>query len=72
MLSSETVGTHDKDIHHFGCNCYSSSEGSNADCIMIQAWKDMLARLHIYFEEPDFSEPELVGWEEDTEATLEE
>lgn len=69
VLSSEEIGTHEKDIGNFGCNCYSSSEPYNSDCIMIGAWKDMLARLIIYFEEPGFSEPEIVDMGRNTYAS---
>ncbi|KAJ5156049.1 hypothetical protein N7492_008852 [Penicillium capsulatum] len=64
VLSAKPVGSHDNDSGQYGCNCYSSSEPANTDCIMIAAWRDMLARLWIYFEERDYAEPSLSGVQE--------
>ncbi|KAL5343426.1 Arb2 domain-containing protein [Aspergillus crustosus] len=43
-----------------GCNCYSSGEELNAECIMPRVWRDVLTWLEKAFEDEAFGEEELV------------
>ncbi|KAL4751592.1 hypothetical protein BDW72DRAFT_212657 [Aspergillus terricola var. indicus] len=43
-----------------GCNCYSSGEELNAECIVPRAWKHMLAWLDRAYEDPELCEAQLI------------
>lgn len=43
-----------------GCNCYSSGEELNVECIMPKAWRSMLQWLEKAHEDPNFGEVQLV------------
>lgn len=40
----------------FGCNCYSSGEGLNVECIIPASWSDMLKWLDMLAKDPEYSE----------------
>ncbi|KAL4819332.1 Arb2 domain-containing protein [Aspergillus spinulosporus] len=43
-----------------GCNCFSSGEELNSECILPRAWKHMLAWLDRAYESPGFCEAQLI------------
>lgn len=43
-----------------GCNCYSSGEALNVECIMPSAWKSMLEWLEKCHADPTYGEVVLV------------
>lgn len=47
------------DAEKHGCNCYSSGEELNAECIMPKAWRHMLEWLRRAYEDEGFSEAQL-------------
>ncbi|OOF95955.1 hypothetical protein ASPCADRAFT_405644 [Aspergillus carbonarius ITEM 5010] len=60
MISNQPVGLPVASSHDHGCNCYSSGEGLNVECIMPQAWKNMLEWLDQTFADPNHCEARLV------------
>ncbi|KAJ6020631.1 hypothetical protein N7540_006135 [Penicillium herquei] len=56
VLSPDPVGTTQAGYRLYGCNCYSSGENLNSECIIPSAWKDMLQWLDILHKDPDHSE----------------
>ncbi|KAL4872378.1 Arb2 domain-containing protein [Aspergillus spectabilis] len=59
-LSYEPLGYPLPGVKEHGCNCYSSGEELNAECIMPRVWRDMLGWLGRAFEDKGFGEEELV------------
>lgn len=53
-----------------GCNCYSSGEVLNVECIMPSAWKSMLEWLEQCYEDPTYGEIELVVGEDAADLGL--
>ncbi|KAL2223180.1 Arb2 domain-containing protein [Thermoascus aurantiacus ATCC 26904] len=53
-----------------GCNCYSSGEALNVECIMPSAWKSMLEWLEQCYEDPTYGEIELVVGEDAADLGL--
>ncbi|KAL4952328.1 Arb2 domain-containing protein [Aspergillus filifer] len=62
LLSPEPLGfpLPSSEREEYGCNCYSSGEGLNAECILPRAWGSMLGWLGRAFEDEEFGEGELV------------
>ncbi|RAL00678.1 uncharacterized protein BO80DRAFT_356447 [Aspergillus ibericus CBS 121593] len=60
MISNQPVGLPVASSHDHGCNCYSSGEALNIECIMPQAWKNMLEWLDQTFADPNHCEARLV------------
>ncbi|KAJ5608909.1 hypothetical protein N7528_009476 [Penicillium herquei] len=56
VLSSEPLGTTQAGYRLHGCNCYSSGESLNSECIIPAAWKDMLQWLDTLYKDPEHSE----------------
>ncbi|WEW60537.1 hypothetical protein PRK78_006024 [Emydomyces testavorans] len=48
----------------FGCNCYSSGEPLNVECIMPRAWGNMVAWLDEMYASPELEEIEVIVSEE--------
>ncbi|KAL5043533.1 hypothetical protein BDW71DRAFT_119048 [Aspergillus fruticulosus] len=64
VLSPEPLGSpisiaETQELDH-GCNCYSSGEALNAECILPRAWKQMLAWLDRTYEKPELCEAQLI------------
>jgi hypothetical protein len=55
-----------------GCNCYSSGEELHAECVIVSAWRSMLAWLDKLYADPTYKEVEVIveeefddgGWEQ--------
>lgn len=60
VLSEEPLGVPVEGIHQHGCNCYSSREALNIECIMPGAWKAMLEWLERVHADLDYYEARLV------------
>ncbi|KAL2827847.1 Arb2 domain-containing protein [Aspergillus pseudoustus] len=62
LLSGEPLGIPLFDSPEHGCNCYSSGEGLNVECIMPKAWPHMLEWLDRAYADPGYCEdqPEVV------------
>lgn len=71
MLSDEPTGVPVLGFREFGCNCYSSGEALNVECIMPKAWRSMLDWLNQLAADPQYAEPQLVIKQAD-EAGLED
>lgn len=57
VLSEKPVGSPEfRRYRDHGCNCYSSGEALNTECIMAAAWGDMLAWLDVLWKDPKFHE----------------
>ena len=57
VLSEKPVGTPEFGRYRdHGCNCYSSGEPLNTECIMASAWPDMVAWLDVLWKDPKFHE----------------
>jgi hypothetical protein len=59
LLSNEPLGLPLFDAPEHGCNCYSSGEGLNVECIMPKAWRHMLKWLDRAYAEPGYCEEQL-------------
>ncbi|KAL3468525.1 Arb2 domain-containing protein [Aspergillus heterothallicus] len=59
LLSDEPLGVPLFDSPELGCNCYSSGERLNVECIMPNAWLHMLRWLNRAYADPDFCEERL-------------
>ena len=46
--------------YEFGCNCYSSGETQNVECIMPRAWTSMLRWLNVMHKTPECEEVERI------------
>ena len=42
-----------------GCNCYSSGEALNIECVLPKAWKNMLEWLGRVHADPEYTEEKL-------------
>ncbi|PYI07261.1 hypothetical protein BO78DRAFT_429075 [Aspergillus sclerotiicarbonarius CBS 121057] len=60
MISNQPVGLPVASSHDHGCNCYSSGEALNIECIMPQAWKNMVEWLDQTFADPNHCEARLI------------
>ncbi|KAL3442068.1 Arb2 domain-containing protein [Aspergillus insuetus] len=73
LLSNEPLGLPLFDTPDHGCNCYSSGEGLNVECIMPKAWPHMLKWLDHAYADPDYCEEQLevvqIGTEGDATGT---
>ncbi|KAJ5667065.1 hypothetical protein N7507_002929 [Penicillium longicatenatum] len=56
LLSSTPLGSRMAGYRLYGCNCYSSGEGLNIECIIPASWRDMLKWLDMLAKNPDYSE----------------
>ncbi|KAJ5805443.1 uncharacterized protein N7503_003045 [Penicillium pulvis] len=56
LLSSTPLGSRMAGYRLFGCNCYSSGEGLNVECIIPASWRDMLKWLDMLGNDPGYSE----------------
>ncbi|KAJ5094486.1 hypothetical protein N7456_010347 [Penicillium angulare] len=56
ILSADPVGTPQSGYRNHGCNCYSSGENLNTECIIPAAWEDMLSWLDLIYKNPEYSE----------------
>ncbi|KAJ5574192.1 uncharacterized protein N7459_008619 [Penicillium hispanicum] len=56
VLSEAPVGTHQSGYRTHGCNCYSSGEALNSECIIVRAWPDMLKWLDMLYKDPEYAE----------------
>ncbi|KAJ5628834.1 hypothetical protein N7490_011062 [Penicillium lividum] len=75
LLSSTLCGSRMGGYRMYGCNCYSSGEGINTECIMPASWKDMLEWLDVLSNDPTYSEHVMLRGEdmdEDMRRGLEE
>lgn len=61
VLSDDDAGLAQKDVAHHGCNCYSSGESLNTDCMAIKAWPQMLSWLDKLYRDPYYSETRFIG-----------
>ncbi|PLN80712.1 Arb2 domain-domain-containing protein [Aspergillus taichungensis] len=59
VLSDKQVGLPVPGSDEHVCNCYSSGEELNVECIMPAAWKDMLEWLTRMYESPELCEEQL-------------
>ena len=59
VLSDKPVGMPVPGSDEHVCNCYSSGEELNVECIMPAAWKDMLEWLTRMYESPELCEEQL-------------
>ncbi|KAL2868599.1 uncharacterized protein BJX67DRAFT_45896 [Aspergillus lucknowensis] len=59
LLSDQPLGLPLFDTPEHGCNCYSSGEELNVECIMPKAWPHMLKWLNRAYEDPDYCEEQL-------------
>ncbi|RHZ74979.1 hypothetical protein CDV55_109205 [Aspergillus turcosus] len=59
VLSDKHVGFPLPGFQEYGCNCYSSGEELNTECIMPKAWEDMLEWLAKMYADPSDGEPHL-------------
>ena len=69
VLSDDDAGTAQKDVAHYGCNCYSSGESLSSDCMAIKAWPRMVAWLDKLYQDPSYSETRFIGSVSDEETT---
>ncbi|KAL2822125.1 Arb2 domain-containing protein [Aspergillus cavernicola] len=60
LLSHHPLGfpLNDEKVH--GCNCYSSGEELNGECVMPKAWPSMLQWLNLAYDHPEYCEKQLV------------
>ncbi|OAX77830.1 hypothetical protein ACJ72_07868 [Emergomyces africanus] len=56
VLSDKPLDTQVAGRYEFGCNCYSSGEQLNVECIMPRAWRSMLTWLDGMFEDKGLEE----------------
>ncbi|THC91880.1 hypothetical protein EYZ11_008657 [Aspergillus tanneri] len=56
VLSNQPLGLPVRGFQDHGCNCYSSGEELNVECIMPRAWKHMLAWLDLTYSDPEYCE----------------
>lgn len=59
LIHDDPAGTPLPGRRQAGCNCFSSGEGANVECIMPSAYKTMLAFFDLVKETPGYEEPEL-------------
>ncbi|KAI9373278.1 Arb2 domain-containing protein [Aspergillus egyptiacus] len=69
LLSPQPLGVPLSEEQDFGCNCYSSGEELNAECIMPRAWSHMLDWLNQTYLNPDHCEELLVVSESTPETS---
>ncbi|KAL4926827.1 uncharacterized protein BDV17DRAFT_299410 [Aspergillus undulatus] len=74
LLSPEPLGfrLENSESQKHGCNCYSSGEELNAECIIPKAWRSMLGWLGKVFEDEGFCEQQLLGREVGGEGDVDE
>ncbi|KAJ5266764.1 hypothetical protein N7478_009572 [Penicillium angulare] len=72
ILSAEPVGTPQPGYRTYGCNCYSSGENLNTECIIPAAWENILAWLNEIDKNPEYSEHVMLCDEDMDEAMLRE
>lgn len=60
VLAPEPLGVPVQGFRQHGCNCYSSGEALNIECIMPSAWRAMLQWLENVHKDPGLCEPRLV------------
>ncbi|KAJ5920813.1 hypothetical protein N7466_009139 [Penicillium verhagenii] len=56
LLSSTPLGEPMAGYRLHGCNCYSSGEALNSECIITASWEDMLKWLDKLAKDPEYSE----------------
>ncbi|ODH30339.1 hypothetical protein ACO22_03614 [Paracoccidioides brasiliensis] len=56
LLSEKPLDTPVVGRYEHGCNCYSSGEALNVECIIPRAWESMLRWLDSMFEDPGLEE----------------
>lgn len=71
ILSEKELGAQEAGYRDRGCNCYSSGESLNAECIMPKAWSHMLAWLDQCYYETHYAEKVLI-MASDIEPTTQE
>ena len=60
MVSHEPLGTPLTGRKEIRCNCYSSGSSQYIECIMPEAYKDMLAFFRLVEELPGYEEVEVL------------
>ena len=60
MVSPEPLGTPLTGRKEIGCNCYSSGSAQHLECIMPEAYRDMLAFFRLVNELPGYEEVEVI------------
>jgi hypothetical protein len=68
LVSSSPLGQPVDGRYEFGCNCFSSGEPQNVECIMPRAWPNMLKWLNTMYECPELEEVELIVMDPAEEA----
>lgn len=71
VLAPDPLGVPVQGLEH-GCNCYSSGEALNNECIMPRAWRGMLEWLDNLHADPGFCEPRVVVGDVDVDVDVEE
>lgn len=56
LISSDPLGTPLSGCARFGCNCYSSGEAVNTECIMPTAYRSMLGFFQLVADVPGYQE----------------
>ncbi|KAI9929242.1 hypothetical protein ASPWEDRAFT_103510 [Aspergillus wentii DTO 134E9] len=69
VLSDRPLGMPVSGFREHGCNCYSSGEELNIECIMASAWESMLEWLGKVHADPGYCEKQLMV--QDVEVDLE-
>jgi hypothetical protein len=71
VLSDKPAGERVAGYRDHGCNCYSSGEALNAECIMPMAWRDMLDWLNRTHADRNYSEQVMILASDVDESTRE-
>ncbi|CAL5870293.1 uncharacterized protein PFLUO_LOCUS4528 [Penicillium psychrofluorescens] len=71
MLSDKPVGDRVAGYRDHGCNCYSSGEALNAECIMPMAWRHMLDWLDLTQADRNYAEQVMILASDVDDATRE-
>ncbi|RMJ27394.1 hypothetical protein PHISP_01710 [Aspergillus sp. HF37] len=70
VLAPDPLGVPAQCSGEHGCNCYSSGEALNNECIMPRAWRGMLEWLDSVHADPGFCEPRVVIRDVDVEVEV--
>jgi hypothetical protein len=71
VLSDKLVGDRVTGYRDHGCNCYSSGEALNAECIMPMAWRHMLDWLDLAHADRNYAEQVMILASDTNYATRE-
>lgn len=69
VVSQDEADKPQMGYRHHGCNCYSSGEAQNSECILPSAWPHMLAWLDVLCKDRTYAEEVVViGADQDEEV----